>query len=571
MPSLSQSLQGRDLGHLRIVAAMWGHDLTAPDARDALGQLITILTDPSLVALVLGELDEPARTALDDLLHNAGRLPWALFTRRHGALREMGAAARDRDQPHRNPASPAEALWYRALIGRAFFDTPTGPEEFAYIPDDLLALIPEPPGQVEGRLGRLALSAEKAFPILATDHILDDACTLLACLRMGLKIESVGVHFLGSVPPYPLTPPALQALLTEAGLLDASGLPLPEPTRAFLEAGRGEALATLAQAWLTSARFDELCIIPGLSCEGEWQHDPRAIRQVVMDLLSQAPGEGIVAGTGSAESRPFISLAAFLEAVRQARPDFQRPAGDYDSWFIRDQRSGEFLRGFESWDRVDGELIRFIIGGPLHWLGMVDLAFSQTPASEAPSSISAFRFSAWAGSLLQGIAPAGLSPEQGTLQVVSDGGVRIPYDAPRSLRYQVARFCQRQPMDGQNYRYRITSASLERAGQAGLRASHLLALVRRFSPQVPPSLVKALERWEGHGSEARLERLEVLRVRNPEILQALRGSRVARFLGEPLGPAAVVIIPGAAERVLAGLAELGFLGEFELGEPSGEP
>lgn len=568
MPSLSQSLQGRDLGHLRIVADLWGQGLTALDARDGLGQLVSIMTDPALVDQELGELDEPARASIDDLLRNSGRLPWALFTRRHGTVREMGAAARDRDRPHRNPASPAEALWYRALIGRAFFDTSTGPEEFAYIPDDLLALIPEQPRKREMLAGRLALAAEKAFPVLATDQILDDACTLLAGLRMGLDVESMDVHFLGSAPPFVLNPSALQVLLSEAGLLDGDGLPLPEPTRAFLEAGWGEALATLARAWLKSDGFDELCSIPGLSCEGEWRHDPRATRRVILDMLAQALGEVVAVGTSSGENQPFISLAAFLEAVRQALPDFQRPAGDYDSWFIRDLRSGEFLRGFESWDRVDGELIRFVIGGPLHWLGITELAYPQAPVLEVPSLFSAFRYSSWAENLLQGNAPAGLSPEQGVMLVASDGGLRIPSEAPRSLRYQVARFCKWQPMDGQIYRYCITSASLDRASEAGLRASHLLTMLRRFSPQVPPSLNKALERWEGHGSEARLERLVVLRVRNPEILKALRNSRVARFLGEPLGPAAVVVKPGASERVIAGLAELGYLGEVELGEQS---
>ena len=37
----------------------------------------------------------------------------------------------------------------------------------------------------------------------------------------------------------------------------------------------------------------------------------------------------------------------------------------------------------------------------------------------------------------------------------------------------------------------------------------------------------------------------VLRVTVPEVLQALRASRAARYLGEPLSPTAVAIKPGA--------------------------
>ena len=88
-------------------------------------------------------------------------------------------------------------------------------------------------------------------------------------------------------------------------------------------------------------------------------------------------------------------------------------------------------------------------------------------------------------------------------------------------------------------------------------------LLRRHAESMPPTLVRALERWEEQGSAARLESLEVLRFSSPEVLQALRQSRASRFLGEPLGPAAIAIRPGSAEKVLAALAELGYLGEIK--------
>ena len=56
----------------------------------------------------------------------------------------------------------------------------------------------------------------------------------------------------------------------------------------------------------------------------------------------------------------------------------------------------------------------------------------------------------------------------------------------------------------------------------------------------------------------------MLRVRNPEILRVLRESRAARFLGDPLGSTAVIVNPGAWEKVITILAELGYLGELDL-------
>ena len=90
----------------------------------------------------------------------------------------------------------------------------------------------------------------------------------------------------------------------------------------------------------------------------------------------------------------------------------------------------------------------------------------------------------------------------------------------------------------------------------------LLALLRKYAAApVPPTVVQAIQRWENKGTEARLETHTILRVSSPEVLEELRKSRAGRFLDESLGPAAVVVKPGAGAKVLAALAELGLLAE----------
>jgi len=549
MPSLAESLQGRDLGELRIIAELWGIELEAPDTRLAVQRLVPALLDRSLVEEVVDALPEAARTVLAELA-SRGRQPWAGFIRRHGELREMGAGRRDRERPHLQPVSPVEVLWYRGLLARAFFETPSGAQEFAYLPEDLLKLLPPAPGASTASLGRLAYPAEYAHVLLADDRILDHACTLLAALRMGITLQAEFGQPPASagLPGFPSH--VLRTLLDIAGLLDPGGLPAPEAARAFLEAPRGAALAQLVQAWLSSETFNELRLLPGLRAEGDWKNDPRRARRTVLDFLADVPPAA------------WWSLPAFLAAVRQGQPDFQRPAGDYDSWFIRDLTSGEFLRGFEHWEQVDGALLRYILCGPLHWLGIVDLACPAPDA--APAS---FRFTAWAADLLQGEAPSGLLPEEATgLVSRSDARLFLPRRLQRLARYQVARFCEWEKETDEGYHYRLTPGSLARARQQGLTTAHLLALLRKHAGLVPPSLARALERWEQHGAQARLEALVVLRVTTPEVLQALRASRAARYLGEPLSPTAVASKPGTAGKVLAALAELGYLGEGRLGE-----
>ena len=59
----------------------------------------------------------------------------------------------------------------------------------------------------------------------------------------------------------------------------------------------------------------------------------------------------------------------------------------------------------------------------------------------------------------------------------------------------------------------------------------------------------------------RLQSTLVLRLGSPELLKALRSSRAARYLGDPLGPTTVIVKPGAGEKVMEALTEMGHLGE----------
>jgi len=550
MPTLAQSLHSYDLGHLRIIAEHWGLELSAPDTRTALPILTTALLDLELLTEIVTALPTETQTALATLLKSEGRLPWPQFVRTFGAVRAMGPGRRDRERPDRNPVSAAERLWYRAFIARAFFDTSAGAQEFAYIPDDLQPLISALP-QVEAPLehsdkltllGRAATPAERAHPILVDDRLLDHVCTLLAAHR--LQIDP-GDQFVDAPPELPAF---VATLLKTANLLDPVGLPDIEATRVHLESERGVALTQLFQAWQDSESHNDLYHVPHLRPEGEWHNDPLGTRLLTLTLLKHVPTD------------TWWSLSAFLADLRRDFPDFQRPASDYDSWFIRDTRSGEFLQGFEHWDDIDGALIRYLITGPLHWLGILDLAVADEdiPSTQA----SAFRLSKWAPGLLGSAAPLKFPPEDAHIHVRSDGRISVPFLTPRAARYQIARFCQWEEPTFREYRYRFTPGSLEQALDQGLQIKHLQTLLARHTQHVPPNMENALRRWDQRGTEVRLQSVTILRLSSPDLLQSVRASRAARFLGDPLGPTTLIIKSGAEEKVLEILAEMGYLGEI---------
>ncbi|GAP05324.1 MAG TPA: hypothetical protein DEQ80_10695 [Anaerolinea thermolimosa] len=549
MPTLSDALRGRDFGFLRMVAAAWGIELTAPDVATALPQLVRGILQAPWREEVLSALPSEAQMALQAVLEHEGRMSWALFTRRFGTVRQLGPARREKERPDLHPASPAEVLWYRALIGRAFLNSPEDPEplEYAYIPDDLLEVIRPLASTREAPPGRPATPLECAHPILTGDWILDHATTLLAALRMGLSLENL------SNRNWPISPSILAQLLNAAGLIDENGLPRADATRAFLEAPRAEALAHLTRSWMESPLFNELRLLPGLKFEGDWQNDPLRARRAILDWLNRVPDPG----------NGWWNLSSLVRTIQEQDPDFQRPAGDYDSWFIRHETSGEYLRGFEHWDEVDGALVRFIITGPLHWLGILDLA---SPAPDAPPA--AFRFTSWAEALLQGKAPKGLPEETERVRLTSSGQITVPRLAPRTLRYQLARFCLWGEEKSGEYRYRVAPEGLQRASAQGLHPRQFLALLRRYlEPQaIPPSLVQALERWETSGTQAAIESALILRVSSPAVLEVLRKSRASRFILEELSPTVVLLRPGSQEQVRNALQESGFLTDTHIEE-----
>ncbi len=532
MPDLLASLHPHDFGHFRIIAELWGLELESRDRDSAAEELTASMLDLELVRETLDVLPAETRPALDALLAARGRIPWAEFARRFGEIREMGAGKRDREHPHRKPVSAAESLFYRGLIARAFFDTEKGAQEFAYIPDDLLKIINhEGLERHEGKsgeiLGRPATPVEKAFVIPANDHILDDATTLLAALRVG-KAE---YH----------SAPQLAALLHAAKILKKN-IPQAEAVKKFLEASRPDALAMLVDAWKSSATFDELRLIPSIVCEGEWTNDPRETRNTLLNFLNALP------------QNQWWSFPAFLRDLKLKHPDFQRPAGDYDSWFIKRASDGQFLRGFAYWDAVDGALVRFVIA-MMHLLGLADLA-----APENGKDFTAFRIRSKVESRKSGDHQPLTFDKSGKIVISSSGKISLTRFSPRAVRYQIARFCEWDDPKGDDFIYHVSAQSLKRATEQGLKAEQLLSLLVKVTKSaVPPALVKALKRWEANGTEARAESQTILRVTRPEVLEELRKSKAARFLGEALGPTAVIVKSEAVPKIASALAELGVL------------
>ncbi len=543
MPDLLHMLIDHDPEMIKIIARKWGFGLESPAQLNAAKELASLMLAPGESGRILSLLPASAGDCLSGIRGAGGKTLWQDFVRRSGPIREMGLARRDREAPHATPLGAAEILWYYGLIGRAFFDVGDELQEYAFIPDEFMELIPE---QSDSVVNPKVTSIDfKYLHIIheADDRILDHLTSYLAVVRSGNDPQELVDEF--KRPSIP----ECEHLLMSCGLIDCEGKPLPEAVKSFLAKPRGEALSLLFSKWLSSQSFNELRLMPGIILEGIWKNDPFKSRHVIMERIRALDGSS------------WWSIDSFISHLKITQPDFQRPGGDYDSWMIRSRKNGNNLRGYEYWDQVDGALIRYILQGPLHWLGYLDLG--NTGKGSPPE---AFRLSRFAGSLTQERQLDGLPEELAHVTALRNGTLTCPRDVPRSVRYLLARFCERAGITDKGYLYRITSRSLKQAASQGLQIEQLMTLLTRHSGgALPTTLVTALQRVANNGLQVFLRQVVILRVSSPEVMLEIRNSPIGRFLGESLSPTIVVLAPTAIEKIVPRLMELGYICELNDG------
>ena len=549
MRTLESALSEHELITLRVIGEWWELDLAGADKTACVKALAETLSQVD-VEQELRFLPAEEAEAMRALAAAGGRMPVGTFSRQHGDVRQMGPGRLEREEPWFAPASPAEALWYRGFLYRGFDEGEDGGQlvEYYFLPHELYAQFPETEAVHEPQTSYGALkpaTPPEAFdPAPAT--AVDDMTTLLAfAQRDGLKEGSRGRLAPYLYDAHPDRYDLLLTLAEEADLLRASGGALrpARPAVAWLEQSRHAQLRALAETWSASA-WNDLCHTPGLQCEGSgWSNDPIAARSALLDALPR-----------DESWYRFDELAA---VIKESDPDFQRPEGNYDTWYIRDEETDAYLKGFDSWDLVEGRLLRFLLQGPLAWLGMADVGEGRFRLTE--------RAVAW----LEDRPPDGAGVRVPPV-VQADGVILVPHNGDRYQRFQVARVAEPRPLEpGQPYRYDLTPRSLARAREEGIEPERVLAFLEEASDRpIPPGVRRAVERWAEHGVEGRLQPSVVLRVRDAEILDTLQNNAKTRaFIGERLGPLAAVLRSRDWEAFRRATAQLGLLLEVE--EPGG--
>lgn len=549
MNTLEQALREHELIVLRIIAEWSDLEATGLEKREAVRLLADTLGKYDM-NMELEYLSPEEVRALKDLVQEGGKMSVAAFERQHGAVRRMGPGRIEREEPWLDPVSASEALWYRGFLYRSFDEEEEGEIiEYYYLPEELYRQFPQASSSSSDEPSEiipLQPPPELKNIRSASDDAVDDMTALLALAQIGPVREALLTEswFL-FLDPTPTRLSLLWTLAWELKLLratDSGG----RPTRrviGWLNKSRAEQLTDLLDTWSRSG-WNELCHTPNLACEGSgWQNEPILARTALLDALPRQPG--------------WYQISDIIRSIKEKQPDFQRPDGSYDTWYVRDLDSGEYVTGFASWDLVEGRLLSYLIAGPMVWLGLTEIEATSNQDKR-------FRLSEMAHDWLANVPP---TTEEVSVPIVvhDDATISVPFNANRYVRFQVARIADAEPViPGQPFRYTITPTSLTRAREQGVDADRLVSFLEKSSDRsIPATTRRGIERWSKQGTEARLDTIVLLRVKDSKILDILRTNpRTQRYISESTGDLAAIVSFEDWPRLRQAAAQLGLLIDY---------
>ncbi|MDM8520902.1 helicase-associated domain-containing protein [Anaerolineales bacterium HSG6] len=595
MKTLYQSLLDYEMALLRVIADCRHVALNTPNHAKAVRQLAEALVSPATTAITLSALPDEELTALQFLVNHQGQAEFGHFTRRYGSVRSMGMARLNRKKPWLNPISAVEGLWYKGFIYRSFQVTEQGGAEFIYIPRDLLPLVQLHVDELaaslldSGQPNRLTLepTTEPAHHIDTTGRLQENIFNLLVFLQTRnpkwLSNEQLipddearlEQRLLPALPFASLSQETafLVTMMQETRLLNKVSnhvKPNRQPARDWLTAPSHTQRQMIQRAWQDSLTWNDLWRVPSLKPQPTgWENDSRSTRRAVLEYLNHL-------------SDDWFSIDEFIIALKQVSPDFQRPDGDYDKWYIQDEY-GNFLMGFVNWELVEGALLRYLLTQILPWLGVLDVGLDKSRTEPVAFRITPTgrEFLAQAmkddededgdqtvdaeSTVETTTATATEKIDETTdllpIQIGEDFRIQVPRSASLFDRFQLARFAALYDRKPEQVSYYLTPRSIAKALRNRITIEQILAFLRRASHNhLPDTVVNGLQNWAKRWQSVRLQPVVLLHLREPHLIHELRQyPDLEPYLTENLSDQTIAVPVEQAKTVERLLVELGYL------------
>lgn len=546
MRTLKQALERTPTALLREMARFWEIPENDQAGRPHLvANLLAEMPRPQAVQKALRRLDPEERDALQTVLAAGGRVQAPVLAETFGPLRPQRLIPQDP-----SALTATERLHRKGLLFRAFGAWDDWRGAVFFVPPELLTLLPHAPRETTETLIRPLDPQEVSLSGAADLSFHRDVACLLAWFsrkaRSSPGNEGWGDDSLKRLrallsPSHPSYAAFLLHTSQQARLFDADVEDILRPSaegQQWLQAPTWLRVQVLFQAWRDHPTWDDLAAVPELFVERHWPADLALPRHRVLRHLS------------TCSQGDWLPLSPWIQLVREKDPHFLRPLGDPARPRIRMRETKAVLNGPASWDKVEGRYLRYLLSGPLHWMGLLDLG-------QAPGPSEAFRVTPLGQALLHEQARAPEMPEEAVM-VEGTCEVWVPLEASPHIVFVLECCAERIQWDRVS-RYRLTRSALHGALERGEQVDRLLEhLARHGRGEIPQNVAFSLQEWAAAYGRLRVERLLLLLAEDGVLLEeVLADPRVQEACGKRHSPHAVEVDPNQVPALIQALRRLG--------------
>ncbi len=386
----------------------------------------------------------------------------------------------------------------------------------------------------------------------------------------------------GGYNPVGATPAArlefIYALLVAAGLFQP-GSPVTawrEVQERYLRLDEMGQRAILANSYMTMSNWSEVWDVAranGLALKrvagygdqkpANLQSDLTNFRLVVLRVLACLPDDQWIA-----LDEVFPVLRALLPRFDGASWSYYGPA--HPLWYLAKAGSDKLVdtQVAANWDLVQGNFIRQIIAGPLHWLGLADLGLARKNKDE----LAAFRLHGlgdlfWdrseAPPALQHVAlPMADARTPG--QTLETDGLAITVN-PAAIKAQahglLERVARLEAAKAERFVYRLDAQAVFRAFEAGHVLADILNDWERLLPVPMPEAIREqlTQWWAAYGRVRIYENLTVIELGDDYALAEIRSvTGLAQHLIAEISPRLVIVNQDAVPTLMAELEKAGY-------------
>jgi hypothetical protein len=549
--NLQDGLNLCSLALLRQIASAHAVQLPDPPARvEVVRVLLDRLTDPGYLAQYLQDLEPVQTAALCLVAADVGQIRGFVLERR---LRQKAGPETDESAVR----AILTGLLERGILFRAF--QAVGPErgEIYVLPTELLPLFPSDPGTPSTELSaagspRETRACSSVFSLFAMGSFIrrwrqrqsSGSASEGQLGALARETADLTEEIPGRTPRERWT--LLAHLALQLGLFtrEEGGLHPTERLHDWLQ--RGEAAERrLWECYVAAEHWNDLerAGSGGGRFAGRTV-EPATARAQVLDLVRSLP------------AAEWLLFSDVSRLVRESAPDFLREGFEVATSRLVDLESGEVLGGTGSWERVEGSMVAYMLGGPLFWLGVVEWG-------QVDGEWDRFRITPTGRVWLEG-GDYVLQSTSAPMKLTEERRIVVSERCDLQLLWELEPYLVLEKR-GPPSHYVLNRSSFARGLESGGSTTELRRLLERAVGGPPPlGFTLALERWGAKAGRFRLRPMVVLTAEGEDELSAvLDRSEVSGMIRERLGPRSVGITAARAIDLADALERMGHLPDVD--------